>query len=131
MKKYILFLLPLLGTLSANAWSGDVTIETPSTELILYAREGGDLRMAYYGPRGINLQELRDAGADLGSSALPAFGTVDMVQLPALQVLHADGDLNLELKVERYELKTEDAAKTHIFTMQDKLQPVSVKKTFK
>ncbi|MBQ7526402.1 MAG: hypothetical protein IJT11_01570, partial [Bacteroidaceae bacterium] len=66
MKKYILFLLPLLGTLSANAWSGDVTIETPSTELILYAWEGGDLRMAYYGPRGINLQELRDAGADLG-----------------------------------------------------------------
>ena len=131
MKRLILFLLPLLGTLSINAWSGDVAIETPNTELILYAREGGDLRMAYYGPRGINLRELRDAGANLNSSALPAFGTVDMVQLPALQVLHANGDLNLELKVENYELKTGDAAKTHIFTMQDKLQPVTVKVFYK
>ena len=131
MKRFILFLLPLLGTLSANAWSGEVAIETPNTVLVLYAREGGDLRMAYYGSRGVSLQELRDAGANLNSSALPAFGTVDMVQLPALQVLHADGDLNLELKVESYELKTEDAAKTHIFMMQDKLQPVTVKVFYK
>ena len=131
MKRFILFLLPLLGTLSANAWSGEVAIETPNTVLVLYAREGGDLRMAYYGSRGVSLQELRDAGANLNSSALLAFGTVDMVQLPALQVLHADGDLNLELKTESYELKTEDAAKTHIFTMQDKLQPVSVKVFYK
>ena len=131
MKRFILFLLPLLGTLSANAWSGDVTVETPSTVLLLHAHEGGDLRMAYYGPNITSLKELRNAGADLNSSALPAFGTVDMVQLPALQVLHADGDLNLELKVERYELKTEDAAKTHIFTMQDKLQPVTVRVFYK
>ena len=131
MKKLILLLLPLFGTLSAAAWSGDVSIETPNTMLLLYAREGQDLRMAYYGPRVTSLQELRDAGADLNASALPAFGTVDMVQLPALQVLHADGDLNLELKVEDYEVKAESASKTHIFTMQDKLQPVTVKVFYK
>ena len=127
MKKFILFLLPFLGTLSANAWSGDVTIETPNTMLLLHAGEGQDLRMAYYGTRVTSLKELRDAGADLNSSALPAFGTVDMVQLPALQVLHADGDLNLELQVTNYELRAEDAAKIHVFTMQDKLQPVIVR----
>ena len=131
MKRFILLLLPLMGTLNAHAWSGEVSIETPNTMLLLHAREGQDLRMAYYGPRVTSLQELRDAGADLNASALPAFGTVDMVQLPALQVLHADGDLNLELKVEDYEVKTEPASKTHIFTMQDKLQPVRVKVFYK
>ncbi len=131
MKRFILLLLPLMGTLSAAAWSGEVSIETPNTMLLLHAREGQDLRMAYYGPRVTSLQELRDAGADLNASALPTFGTVDMVQLPALQVLHADGDLNLELKVEDYEVKTEPASKTHIFTMQDKLQPVRVKVFYK
>jgi alpha-galactosidase len=131
MKRLFLLLLPLMGTLSAAAWSGDVSIETPNTMLILHAGEGQDLRMAYYGPRVTSLQELCDAGADLNSSALPAFGTVDMVQLPALQVLHADGDLNLELKVEDYEVKAESASKTHTFTMQDKLQPVTVKMFYK
>ena len=87
--------------------------------------------MAYYGLRVTGLQELRNAGADLNSSALPAFGTVDMVGLPALQVLHADGDLNLELRVDNYEVKAESASKTHIFTMQDKLQPVTVKVFYK
>lgn len=102
MKRLVLLLLPFVGTLNAAAWSGDVSIETPNTVLILHAGEGQDLRMAYYGPRVTSLQELRDAGADLNSSALPAFGTVDMVQLPALQVLHADGDLNMELRVDNY-----------------------------
>ena len=131
MKRLVLLLLPFVGTLNAAAWSGDVSIETPNTVLILHAGEGQDLRMAYYGPRVTSLQELRDAGADLNSSALPAFGTVDMVQLPALQVLHADGDLNMELRVDNYEVKTEPASKTHIFTMQDKLQPVTVKVFYK
>ena len=131
MKRLFLLLLPLMGTLGAAAWSGDVSIETPNTMLILHAGEGQDLRMAYYGLRVTGLQELRNAGADLNSSALPAFGTVDMVGLPALQVLHADGDLNLELRVDNYEVKAESASKTHIFTMQDKLQPVTVKVFYK
>ena len=131
MKRLFLLLLPLMGTLSVAAWSGDVSIETPNTMFILHAGEGQDLRMAYYGPRVTSLQELRDAGADLNSSALPAFGTVDMVGLPALQVLHADGDLNLELRVDNYEVKAEPASKTHIFTMQDKLQPVTIKVFYK
>ena len=131
MKRFILFLLPLISTLSIWAWSGDVSIETPGTMLIVQAREGGDLRMAYYGTRATTMQQLRDAGADLNSSALPAFGTVDMVMLPALQVLHSDGDLNLELTVDSYEVKADDAATVHIFTMHDKLQPVTIRLFYK
>lgn len=130
-EKLCLLFLSFLMTLTISAWSGDVTIETPNTMLVLHAREGGDLRMAYYGARVANLQQLRDAGADLNSSALPAFGTVDMVQLPALQVLHADGDLNLELQTTNYSSHAEGNAQVHVFTMQDKLQPIIVRMFYK
>lgn len=121
----------LLGTTKTMAWKGDVTVETPNTMLLLTAEEGSDLRQAYYGDKSATLQELRDAGSDLNFHALPAFGTVDAVQAPALQVQHADGDLNLELKVTGYELRDEARAKTHVFTMQDKLLPFTVKVFYK
>ena len=130
-KRLCLLLLSFMATLSAAAWSGDAIIETPNTMLILHAQEGGDLHTAYYGARVTNLQQLRDAGADLNASALPAFGTVDMVQLPALQVLHADGDLCLELQTTGYESHAEGDAQVHIFTMHDKLQPITVKVFYK
>ena len=117
--------------LAAFAWQGEVTIETPHTQLLLSAWEGGDLRQSYYGDKSATLQELRDAGSDLNFHALPAFGTVDAVQAPALQVQHFDGDLNLELKVMNYEVTEEARTKTHIFTMVDKLMPFTVKVFYK
>ena len=127
MKSKICLLLLSLAALAAQAWEGDVAVETPNNMLILHAREGQDLRMAYYGMRVTDLRQLRDAGADLNSSLLPAFGTVDMVQLPALQVMHADGDLNLELTTTDYTSRTEGDAVLHTFTMRDRLQPVTVR----
>ena len=124
---FIFFCLPL----PTLAWQGEVVIETPNTQLLLFAWEGGDLRQTYYGEKSATLQELRDAGSDLNFHVLPAFGTVDAVQVPALQVQHSDGDLNLELKVTNYEVKDETRSKTHIFTMVDKLMPFTVKVFYK
>ena len=108
MKKKILFIICHLSfSVYAMAWQGDVTIETPNTQLLLTAQEGGDLRQSYYGDKNATLQELRDGGSDLNFHAMPAFGTVDAVHSPALQVQHADGDLNLELKVTDYEMKAD------------------------
>ena len=121
----------LLTTSTSLAWQGEVTFETPNTQLLLSAWEGGDLRQSYYGDKSDTLKQLRDAGADLNFHALPAFGTVDAVQAPALQVQHMDGDLNLELYVTNYEVKDEPRAKIHVFTMQDKLMPVTVKVFYK
>ena len=131
MKKALLGALMLLTTTTSLAWQGEVTIETPNTQLLLSAWEGGDLRQSYYGDKSATLKQLRDAGADLNFHALPAFGTVDAVQAPALQVQHMDGDLNLELYVTNYEAKDEPRAKIHVFTMQDKLMPVTVKVFYK
>lgn len=132
MKKLLLstamFMLCLL---SANAWQGKIEVSTPQTQMLLHADEGKDLRFDYYGTRIANPWQIQDAGTDLNSSALPAFGTVDMLDLPALQVEHADGDQNLELTVSGVEQKAEDNAKTTIITMKDKKLPVTVKVYYK
>ena len=130
MKKTIFSLFVLL-PMTAFAWQGDVTVETPNTQLLLTASEGSDLRQSYYGDKSATLQQLRDAGSNLNFHVLPAYGTVDVVQAPALQVQHFDGDLNLELKVTDYEVRDEARAKLHVFTMQDKLMPVTVKVFYK
>ena len=116
-----------LATIPAMAWHGSIAITTPNTQLLLHADEGGDLLMDYYGPKAATHTELRDAGSALATAALPAFGTVDMVQLPALQVQHPDGDLNLSLYVD--EVTTERHLTT--ITMRDRLQPVSVRLCYK
>ena len=133
MNKSFLLLgaMMLLAAKTARAWQGDVVVETPNTQLILTAWDGSDLRQSYYGDKSATLQQLRDAGADLGTHALPAFGTVDCIQLPALQVQHADGDLNLEMQVTGYEKRDDGRAIVHTFTMQDKLMPVTVRLYYK
>lgn len=106
-------------------------VETPNTVLILHVDEGSDLRMDYYGSKVPSLQQLRDAGDAFNFSALPAFGTVDMIHLPALQVQHANGDQNLELQVTGYSSVNDGNAVVHTFTLQDKLLPVTVKVFYK
>ena len=123
----ILSVLPLVGL----AWHGEVIIETPNTQLIVTAWEGGDLRLSYYGDKSATLQQLRDGGCDLSFEALPAFGSVGATHLPALQVQHMDGDQNLEMSVTDYSVQDDARSRVHIFTMQDKVQPVTVKIFYK
>ena len=113
------------------AWQGDVTIETPGVQMLLHADEGKDLRMAYFGAKVATMQEVRDAGAAFDFPVLPAFGTVDAIHLPALQVQHANGDQNLELQVSDYNTTDGGSAIVHVFTMKDKLLPVTVKVYYK
>jgi len=131
MKAIHITFLSLILSMPSMAWKGEVTIETPTIQLLLHADEGQDLRMAYFGSKTASLQEVRDAGDDINFSTLPAFGTVDMIHLPAIQIEHANGDQNLELRVESVESKDEANAKTHVFTMKDKLMPVTVKVFYK
>ena len=138
MKKIIVFTTAFLScSLTLLAWSGAITIQTPNTQLLLHADEGGDIRMDYYGPRACTAEELRDGGSAFNFSALPAFGTVDMVQLPALQVQHADGDLNLELVVEdvsRQALPAQtggSGATVTTITLRDKRHPLTVRLFYK
>ena len=121
----------LLLTPKASAWEGQVIVSTPKTSMILHANEGEDLKQDYFGAKLTNAVELKEAGSDFNFAALPAFGTIDMIHLPALQVQHTDGDLNLELEVTDYESRSEGDAIVHIFTMKDQLKPVIVKVFYK
>lgn len=131
MKAIKITILSLIFSMPSMAWKGELTIETPNMQLLLHADEGQDLRMAYFGSKTATIQEVRDAGDDFNFPALPAFGTIDMIHLPAIQIEHANGDQNLECRVESVEVREEANAKIHIFTMQDKLMPVTVKVFYK
>ncbi len=130
-KRLFIFCAGLLGATTAWAWQGEVAVETPHTQILLHAQEGQDLRMAYFGTKTATFQEIKDAGDDCDFPVLPAFGTVDMIHLPALMVQHANGDQNLEMYVEAYDHTTNGRAVIHTFTMRDKLQPVVVKLYYK
>lgn len=121
----------LLLTPKASAWEGQIVVSTPNTSMVLHANEGEDLKMDYFGAKLSDASPLKEAGCDLDFAALPTFGTIDMIHLPALQVQHVDGDLNLELKVMNYELRDEARAKVHMIIMEDKLKPFTVKLFYK
>ncbi len=121
----------LSATIPSWAWKGEVKVETPHMQMLLTADEGQDLRMAYFGGKTASLQEIRDAGNDLNFSALPAFGTVDMIHLPAIQVEHTNGDQNLELEVYAYSSADNKSSVVHTVTMKDKLFPFTVRLFYK
>ena len=120
-----------LAAMPALAWEGKIEVSTPNTVMLLQAKEGQDLRMAYYGAKIADPWKVTDAGDDLDFPALPAFGTVDMINVPALQVQHVGGDLNLELTVRGVETRDEADARLTIVTMADKLMPFTVKLCYK
>lgn len=132
MKNLILFIGAwLIGLMPVWAWKGEVNVETPHMQMWLFAKEGQDLRMAYFGSKSATMKELDEAGDNMNFSALPAFGTVDVVHLPAVQVQHANGDQSLELVVTDYSMENGERAVVHVFTMKDKLQPVIVRLFYK
>ena len=96
----ILVCLASMGTLPVLAAS--YTLQTPNTQMVLDATEGQELRMLYYGDKSATLADI-EASGEQGSAAYPAFGDIDMIHLPALQVQHADGDLSLNLRVAQVE----------------------------
>lgn len=83
----------LLMATKASAWEGQIVVSTPNTSMVLHANEGEDLKMDYFGAKLSDASPLKEAGCDLNFAALPTFGTVDMIHLPALQVQHVDGNL--------------------------------------
>ena len=109
-------------------------VETPNTQLVLDATEGQQLAMLYYGDKSATLEDIssqQSAIISQQSAAYPAFGDIDMIHLPALQVQHADGDLSLNLIVESQKSKVESQATTVCVTLRDKLQPVTVRVYYK
>ena len=131
MKKTLLLAAALFGFMTAGA--DNVMIQTPHTTMVIKADKGQELRQAYYGDRITEAEaaQLAEAGIDLNTAAYPAFGQSDMVQLPALQVVHADGQLVLYPTVDQVSASKEGNGNVTTITMTDKKYPVTVKVFYK
>lgn len=131
MKKNLLLAAALFGFMTVGA--DNVMIQTPHTTMVIKADKGQELRQAYYGDRITEAEaaQLAEAGIDLNTAAYPAFGQTDMVQLPALQVVHTDGQLVLYPTVDQVSASKEGNGNVTTITMTDKKYPVTVKVFYK
>ena len=125
--------LTMMSTLPTWAWKGDIVVSTPKTSLVLHANEGGSLRFSYFGEKltPSEVSQLKGTSMDLNQAAYPAFGQHDMLDLPAIQVLHADGQWTLYPTVDDVTTQTEGNATVTTITMTDKQYPVTLKVFYK
>ena len=125
--------LTMMSALPSWAWKGDIVVSTPKTSLVLHANEGGSLRFSYFGEKltPSEVSQLKGTSMDLNQAAYPAFGQNDMLDLPAIQVLHADGQWTLYPTVDDVTTQTEGNATVTTITMTDKQYPVTLKVFYK
>lgn len=129
-KHLILIVLASMG-LNVPVLAASYTLQTPKMQLVLDATEGQELQVLYFGDKSATLADIEAAG-ETGLAALPVFGDIDMIHLPALQVQHADGDLSLNLRVQKSEIRDQKSDFTEIvFILRDKLQPITVRVFYK
>ncbi|MBQ6193692.1 MAG: alpha-galactosidase [Prevotella sp.] len=131
MKKIFLFIAIAAGCLMASA--GNVMIQTPHTSMVIKADKGNELMQIYYGDciSEAEATQLEAAGIGLNTSAYPTFGQTDMIQMPALQVVHPDGQLVLYPTVDDVSTQKDGNGTLTCITMTDKQYPVTVKVFYK
>lgn len=132
MKKNCLLLVLLFLCSSIQAWEGNILVSTPNSSLLLHASEGGDLRFSYYGDKlpDNGFQQIYDTWNGLNRPAYPVFGTTCNEET-ALQVVHADGNLTLDLTVKDVKVEKQHDATLTIIEMADKAYPFRVKAIYK
>jgi len=110
------------------------TLQTPKMQLVLDATEGQELQVLYFGDKSASLADISNQLSAISSQpsvALPVFGDIDMIHLPALQVQHADGDLSLNLRVTKVEQQKNVNYQLSIIYLRDQLRPVTVRICYK
>ncbi len=135
MKKtiFMMAMAAIAGFLPANAWKGNIVVNTPNTSLVMYAEDGGSPRYAYFGEKlnSTEVEQIKGTSMDLRQTVYPAFGQNDMMDLSAIQVLHADGQWTLYPTVDDVSTSTEGNATVTTITMTDKKYPVTLKIFYK
>ena len=135
MKKTILsvVIMTAMSVMPALAWQGNIVVSTPHTSLVMHANDGDALCINYFGEKlsSNEVQQLQGSNMDLNQAAYPAFGQNDMMALPAIQVLHNDGQWTLYPTVDDVTTSTEGHATVTTITMTDKKYPVTLKVFYK
>lgn len=129
MKKTLIFLMALLaGICSASAkLQQDVIISTRNTSLLLLARRGEPLKIAYYGQRLADEEasQVWQLGLSANRQAYPSFNSWPPEEY-AIEVEHADGSISLDLVYDHMTRQaTADGEIVKFFT-RDKVYPFEV-----
>lgn len=133
MKKILFVILTCIwSVVSMYAWDRNILVSTKNTSLLFAAQNDGDLRFAYYGdkitPDQIN--QIHDIWAGLNRPAYPTFGS-EYSSATALQVVHSDGNMTLDLIVKDVTTKNVENGEQTVVTLRDKHYPFEVKMNYK
>ena len=103
-----------------------VKIDTKNTSLVLQADKGKKLKHLYYGGSisDTDASALKQAGA-ANVNAYPDYG-VDPSNEPAIAVVHADGNMTLDLVVDNVSNRTENGAEITTIHLRDAYYPFTV-----
>ena len=130
MKKELYLLAGL--TLSATALPAEnVCISTQKTSMVINATQGQELKFVYYGEK-LSAGDL----SNLDHSGLPQFPAYPVYGLncpgeAALAVRHSDGNMSLQMEVEKTETRTEGNATITTVSMKDKVYPFYIDVCYK
>ena len=130
MKKELYLLAGL--TLSATALPAEnVCISTQKTSMVINATQGQELKFVYYGEK-LSAGDL----SNLDHSGLPQFSAYPVYGLncpgeAALAVRHSDGNMSLQMEVEKTETRTEGNATIITVSMKDKVYPFYIDVCYK
>ena len=127
MKQSIAFLLSLCLT---PAWADNYIVSTPHTSLVVTADKGKAPLFQFYGSKVTNAQEVFDAGMALKQPSYPAFGLHTDGE-KAVTIQQPDGNMTLDLVVDRVEQTTDSEGRLLRIEMRDKVYPVKVTQVFK
>ena len=129
MKKRIVLSVALM--LSLSAFADVLNISTPRTTLLLQADKSDELKVIYYGTK------LSDADAKTVEqtakdkfAAYPVYG-MNGADEAALSVLHADGNMSLQMVVQGTETKKDGDARITVVKMKDRVYPFFVNVFYK
>ena len=135
MKKSVVTMvfLALMASVPMMAWQGNIVVNTPNTSLVLRVDDAGKLKQSYFGELLNNneVEQIAGTSMDLNQPAYPAFGQDNMMDLAAIQVLHADGQWTLYPTVDDVSTTAEGNAMLTTICLSDKQYPVSMKLFYK
>ncbi|WP_375337969.1 alpha-galactosidase [Bacteroides sp. ET225] len=109
----------------------NICVSTPNTSLVINASEGQELKFIYYGEK-LSEDDLKN----ISSSGLPQFPAYPVYGMncpgeAALAVKHADGNMSLQMEVEKTASRTENNAVITTITMKDKVYPFYIDVCYK
>ena len=126
-----MYLLTGLSLLSMALSAENICVSTPNTSLVINASEGQELKFIYYGEK-LSEDDLKN----ISSSGLPQFPAYPVYGMncpgeAALAVKHADGNMSLQMEVEKTASRTENNAVITTITMKDKVYPFYIDVCYK